>query len=557
VAVDDLPLPSTPPSTAPAAADGGRDPRGAEAERQTLLRRLASLSDVAYSDLLTVPAEHALERLGATSVSLSRWERDRGILRCLVNVGALAPGEERFPTDETYELAEWDSVLDLARGHGSAYQLDDPELPEQGRLLLERLGHRSAVSVPIYVGDRLWGELWATRDAVPFEPGGFAAATEVAVEVSSMVALAERLEHMARLAFQDALTGLGNRRQLDDTLDALLGHDGPGTTVVVCDVNDLKRVNDEHGHEAGDKVIIAVADALSSAVAPVPGAVAARLGGDEFALLLPGAQRSTAILAVENAARTLAARATPVTISCGIAVVAAGASVRDALSVADAAQYSAKRRGSLLFVAAGLEAQPDAPRRRFRDQTASTHADAGSRDAALSAARALVDVAHDLGSAPSTALARLVWLAERLVAGFELDHWSLSTVDLAGERTLRIRSLGLRTGRPAVDAETDLLVDVSFPLASYPLSERAVLQNAWFTVDVDDDRAEPAERAVLLALGKRYLLALGCSDATEGLLLEMYGRGDHDIDLLGSTMALAAGALLERPLPRLVRTAPV
>lgn len=518
-----------------------------------LLTRLASLSDAAYEELLAVPAEHALERLGATSVSLSRWERDRGVLRCLVNVGELAPGEVRFPVDEVYELSEWDTVVDLQRGHGSAYQLDDPDLAEQGRQLLVRLGHRSAVSVPIYLGDRLWGELWATRRSERLGPQAIEVATRVAAELSGMVALAERLEHMARLAFQDPLTGLGNRRQLDDTLHVLLAQDGPGTTVVVCDVNELKRVNDDLGHEAGDKVITAVADALSSAVAPIPGAVAIRLGGDEFALLLPGAQRTTAIVTVEAAARTLATASPPVTISCGIAVVSPGASARDALSVADAAQYSAKRRGALLFVAAGLEPQSKAPRRRFRDRPEVTPVQTPT-DMQLITARAISSLSDDLVDAPDTARGQLVWLAERLLTCFDLDHWSLSTVDLAGDRSLVVTSMGLREGRPIEDAGTDLLLDTAFPLADYPLTERAVIENGWFAVDTDDDLADPAERAVVAALGKRYVVALGCSHGTEGLLLELYGRAGFDVQLVGATMSLAAGALLGHPLQRLDAT---
>jgi diguanylate cyclase (GGDEF)-like protein len=531
------------PSPAPA-------PLELPGDRESLLARLASLGDVPYAELLAVPAEHALDRLGATSVGLSRWERDRGILRCLVNVGELPPGDARFPDDEIYQLSEWESVLDLAPWSGATFQLDDPDLAPGGRRLLQHYGHRSAVSVPVYVGDRLWGELWATKRTEPLEPDAVEACTRVAAEVSGMIALAERLEHMARLAFQDPLTGLGNRRLLDDALHGFLAADGPGTTVVVCDVDDLKRVNDEDGHDAGDKVITAVADALSSAVARLPGAVCVRLGGDEFAVLLPGSQRAAAIGTVESAARTLAGHTPPITVSCGIAAVPAGASSRDALSVADAAQYSAKRRGALLFVA-GPESGDDGPRRRFRDRRHGGQPQgAPSADLQLVAARAIVDLCQDLVDAPQTSRERLVWLAERLLTGFELDHWTLSTVDLAGDRMLTITSMGLRSGRSLEDADADLLVDTSLPLSDYPVSERAVLGGGWFTVDSHDDLADPAERAVLLSLGKRYVVAVGWSQGPDGLLLEVYGRGERDVELLGATAALAAGALLGRPLQR-------
>jgi diguanylate cyclase (GGDEF)-like protein len=324
----------------------------------------------------------------------------------------------------------------------------------------------------------------------------------------------------------------------------------------VCDVDDLKRVNDEDGHDAGDKVITAVADALSSAVARLPRAVCVRLGGDEFAVLLPGSQRATAIGTVESAARALAGHTPPVTISCGIAAVPAGASVRDALSVADAAQYSAKRRGALLFVA-GAESGDEAPRRRFRDRRRDGQPQgAPSADMQQAAARAIVALGHDLVDAPDTPRERLVWLAERLLAGFELDHWSLSTVDLAGDRLLTVTSMGLRSGRPLGEADADLLVDAALPLSDYPVSERAVLGGGWFTVDSHDNLADPAERAVLTSLGKRYVVAIGWALDGHGLLLEMYGCGTRDVELLGATAALATGALLGQPLHRVASPTP-
>ncbi|GMA88681.1 hypothetical protein GCM10025868_39310 [Angustibacter aerolatus] len=57
-----------------------------------------------------MPAEHALHELEALSVSLSHWERDRALLRTLVNVGSLLPHEQRFPRDEVYPAAVDDAI---------------------------------------------------------------------------------------------------------------------------------------------------------------------------------------------------------------------------------------------------------------------------------------------------------------------------------------------------------------------------------------------------------------------------------------------------------------
>lgn len=90
---------------------------------------------------------------------------------------------------------------------------------------------------------------------------------------------------LERLAHLDALTGLGNRRAFDTRL---AGHVAAGQplTLLLIDLNDFKRVNDECGHPAGDALLAGVGRCLDGVVPPP--AAAFRLGGDEFAVLLPG-----------------------------------------------------------------------------------------------------------------------------------------------------------------------------------------------------------------------------------------------------------------------------
>jgi GGDEF domain-containing protein len=330
-------------------------------------------------------------------------------------------------------------------------------------------------------------------------------------------------------------------------------------------VNDLKRVNDEYGHDAGDKVILAVADALSTAAASHPGAVAVRLGGDEFAVLLRGRARSGAIHIVNEAARALSSLTPAIGISCGVAVVRTGTSVRDALAVADAAQYAAKRRGALLLVAdespaadrsnatrlgsaatggVSLERQP--PRRRFRD----LQGRGGTDNPHDALAGTLLAICSDLPSAPTTAREAFPWLGDLLLAGLGLDHWSLSTVDLEGDRLLRVSSLGLREGRSVEEADRDLHVDAVYPIDGFPLTEQAVRECGWFTATADDSSCDPGERAVLAELGRRFVVALGWVDSGEGLLLEVYGN-HGDPRVVGAAAALGAAAILGRPLTEL------
>jgi diguanylate cyclase (GGDEF)-like protein len=365
-----------------------------------------------------------------------------------------------------------------------------------------------------------------------------------------MVAIAERLQRMARMAFEDPLTGVGNRRVLDDTLRELLQDGGPGTTVVMCDIDNLKDLNDEFGHGAGDRAIVATADALATAASHVPSSVTVRLGGDEFAVLLVGEQRATAIALVEAAARALAVSDQPVDVSCGVAVVPAGLAARDALAAADAAQYAAKTRGALLVVASDLaDTGPDRRRGRRRQGHRTTSAPV----LAEGILQVVVDVAERLTEAPDSVGGRLRWIGERLLAPLDLHEWLLSHVDLGGDRLLTTDSLGLRhTAISAPSTPTvqpyDLQVDTRFRLDDYPLTLTAVERDCWFAVDADDEDAEAGERAVLRDMGMRHLVAVGCRDGDDGWLLELYGRTPAvDARTVGSVLALAASSLLYRP----------
>src|SRR6185437_3306643 len=115
-----------------------------------------------------------------------------------------------------------------------------------------------------------------------------------------------------------------------------------GATVVLCDLDGLKAINDEDGHEAGDRVIILAADALSVVASHTTGCIAARIGGDEFALLLPGDERVKAVAIAQRAADLLARGPQEATMSCGVAAAPPGTPPRTLVVTADAALYGAK-----------------------------------------------------------------------------------------------------------------------------------------------------------------------------------------------------------------------
>ena len=99
--------------------------------------RLRALLDIAkvvgatrrFADMVELTAEEARRALDAASLSISRWERETGLLRTLVNVGVLGPGEVRFPDEETYALSQWPDIETLV-DHGASFiaSVDDGSL---------------------------------------------------------------------------------------------------------------------------------------------------------------------------------------------------------------------------------------------------------------------------------------------------------------------------------------------------------------------------------------------------------------------------------------------
>ena len=196
--------------------------------------RLQSLLDIAkvvgaarrFDDLIELTAEEARRALDAASLSITRWEGEQGLLRVLVNVGVLGPDEVRFPADEVYPATRFPqayTLVELRQGYVASRDDGDEEAT-----LLATLGKDSSLGVPIIVDARVWGALYATR--LPGQPRfsradlDFAAA--VATHVATGVVQADHFARIERLAFQDPLTGLANRRAVDDRLETEMA---PGT----------------------------------------------------------------------------------------------------------------------------------------------------------------------------------------------------------------------------------------------------------------------------------------------------------------------------------------
>jgi diguanylate cyclase (GGDEF)-like protein/PAS domain S-box-containing protein len=155
------------------------------------------------------------------------------------------------------------------------------------------------------------------------------------------LALQKTAENLEQLAATDSLTGLKNRREFDRVLRTIPRE---RFAVLAVDVDHLKKVNDDQGHEAGDVLLRSVATTLSLLVRGWD--VLARIGGDEFGALLPGVGPEEAAKVAERM-RVAMHSVTPAhaEISVGWATAQAGADPRTVWRAADASLYRAKRSG--------------------------------------------------------------------------------------------------------------------------------------------------------------------------------------------------------------------
>jgi diguanylate cyclase (GGDEF)-like protein len=298
-------------------------------------------------EVLVLIADYARRALDASTVSIGRRDLATQSLQVLVNVGELAGDRERFPADEAYALAAFPPFAGFAEGteHVLLRLGNDPDTLRY----LDRRGVNSEIAAPIVIDDQPWGMVWASTrpPRQPLTPAALDALRVVAVQAAIGVAHTERLEGLETLALRDPLTGLGNRRVLDEKLRAIFRRgplDRQDCALIMCDVDELKIVNDTLGHAVGDRVLLATADALRTAVAGVESATICRIGGDEFCVVLERGGLLHAQAIADRVTQIVARAENNRSVSCGIAI--ADASIEtpsQLLRAADVAQYEQKR----------------------------------------------------------------------------------------------------------------------------------------------------------------------------------------------------------------------
>lgn len=180
----------------------------------------------------------------------------------------------------------------------------------------------------------------------------------VRARVHNHIELKRMRDQLAELAVTDALTGLSNRRRLEQTLKAetaRLSRTGDWLSVIMLDIDFFKQFNDTYGHPEGDRCIAMIAAALNRAVRRASD-LAARYGGEEFACVLPGADYDAALIVANSIIDQVHVLGIPhrhsgvspyVTVSVGIATARSLSGMMPDLWIknADAQLYLAKADG--------------------------------------------------------------------------------------------------------------------------------------------------------------------------------------------------------------------
>jgi diguanylate cyclase (GGDEF)-like protein len=176
----------------------------------------------------------------------------------------------------------------------------------------------------------------------------FMAARSARHREAQRAALESVNKRLRDLAARDPLTGCLNRRGFESALDAELARssrNGRPVAMLLVDIDHLKTTNDEHGHEAGDASLVAVARALTAAARRTD--VVARVGGDEFAILAPETDEEAGLSLALRIHEEVAGATTPfpATVSVGVAVAHHAGEASEITRAADTALYAAKRAG--------------------------------------------------------------------------------------------------------------------------------------------------------------------------------------------------------------------
>jgi diguanylate cyclase (GGDEF)-like protein len=219
-------------------------------------------------------------------------------------------------------------------------------------------GECSAVCVPVSIGGNTIGVVHTTApDGEPPDERAVARIELIARKVGDRIGMMRAFRRSETQAHTDPLTGLMNRRSLEEKVRAI-AEDGLSYCAVYADLDHFKQLNDVHGHDAGDQALRLFARVLRDSVRPHD--LTARYGGEEFVVVLPDCQISDAYAVINRLRDTLraaqsSASTPPFTASFGMTAARPEDTFSQTLEVADGALLRAKAAGRDRVVISGAE----------------------------------------------------------------------------------------------------------------------------------------------------------------------------------------------------------
>jgi len=239
---------------------------------------------------------------------------------------------------------------------------DIEQVPDFFSQWVERFALSNILVVPMTIEGSITGLVYVANKAGGFTQDDSTLLTIFAGQVGVIIDNARLFEETKRLAATDPLTGLWNRRHLEErhTAEAARAHrSGQPLSVLVMDMDDLKLLNDTFGHPAADEAILMVAEVLMTVCREID--IVGRYGGDEFAIILPETDAQGATVLAERILAALEKQPfrapdgteVPLSVSIGAASYPSQSDDADQLfSLADAAMYAAKVAGGGQFASA-------------------------------------------------------------------------------------------------------------------------------------------------------------------------------------------------------------
>ena len=211
---------------------------------------------------------------------------------------------------------------------------------------------RSIAYLPLMISNQVIGALTvASRKSAAYNARHLKLLEQLASQVAMPIENARLYAKAEHLARADSLTGLLNRRSLDEILPSEIGRHsryGGVFSLIILDLDSFKSLNDNYGHLAGDELLRQIGIIMKNTIREADQAF--RYGGDEFAILLPQTSLEAALKVAERIRQQTFARieigSIPISISLGLASWPAdGVTTNDIIAAADAALYQAKRSG--------------------------------------------------------------------------------------------------------------------------------------------------------------------------------------------------------------------